>query len=227
MKLTLIDRIELTSDVVSFVFRPEKSFSWIAGQFLTYTLDHPNPDKEGTSRYFTISSAPYEGQVVITTRITNSTFKQALNVLPIGGEIEASPPDGDFFVRQPKGKYVFIAGGIGITPFHSIIKQLAHEEKTIDLLLLYANRTKEEIVFKAELDGLSSTMGFDIIYIVEPEKIDQETIRRYVPDLAEPTFYISGPEPMVEALDKLVKDLGVSDERRKQDFFPNYTGINY
>jgi ferredoxin-NADP reductase len=125
MKLKLSAKRPESPGVVSFIFQPQKPLKWKAGQFLHYVLNHASTDDRGSDRWFTIASAPYEKHVMITTRFTakkGSTFKKTLKALKAGDTIEVSDLDGDFVVDDPKKNYVFIAGGIGITPFRSILK---------------------------------------------------------------------------------------------------------
>jgi ferredoxin-NADP reductase len=132
MKLKLVARRAESPGVESFIFKPEKPLVWKAGQFLHYVLNHAPTDDRGSDRWFTIASAPFERHVMITTRFTSkhgSTFKKTLKALKPGNAIEISDLDGDFIVSDPKKQYVFIAGGIGITPFRSILKQAEHEKK--------------------------------------------------------------------------------------------------
>jgi ferredoxin-NADP reductase len=228
MTLTLTSKHTEIADVVSFIFTPEEGFTWQAGQFLTLFVPHENPDSHGTEHFFTIASAPYEGIVQITTRLTGSTFKNALNALPLGATLEAKEPEGEFVLDNPVGEYVFIAGGIGITPIRSILKQLDHEGKPISATLLYGNRT-EEAVFKDELaDIAAKNPHLKIHYIISPEQIDDVTVRKYIPDVTTPTFYISGPEPMVEALEKtFAEKLGLTEEQMVRDYFPGYDQHNF
>ena len=228
MNLTLIEKRHETPDVVSFLFTPEDGFTWRAGQFLVLIVPHENPDAHGTEHYFTIASAPYEGVVQITTRLTGSTFKNTLDALPIGSTIEAKDIDGDFVLDNPIGEYVFIAGGIGITPIHSILKQLDHETKPIHATLLYGNRS-EDVVFRDELEDIAArNPELTIHYIVLPNQINETTIRQFVPDPTSQTFYISGPEPMVEALEKMCAEkLGLTEAQMVRDYFPGYDQNNF
>lgn len=228
MNLTLTAKRNELPDVVSFVFTPEPGFTWKAGQYLTLVVPHENPDSHGTEHYFTIASAPYEGIVQITTRLTGSTFKNALNTLPLGSVLEAKELDGDFVLDTPGGEYVFIAGGIGITPIHSILKQLDHEGKHINATLLYGNRS-EDAVFKSELAGFATkNPDLKIHYIISPEQIDDTAVRKFIPDVVAPTYYISGPEPMVEALEKtFAEKLGLTEEQMIRDYFPGYDQRNF
>lgn len=227
MKLKLSEKKPETSDVTSFLFDSSEPLTWQAGQFLHYKLDHPNPDNRGINRFFSISSAPHEGKVRLTTRFTldkGSSFKNTLKDLPIGTEIETTQPSGDFTLNNPdpNQRYVFIAGGIGITPLRSILMELAHQNLPMNINLLYASRS-QEIPFKAELDKIvQQHPPFSIHYIIDPERIDEAKIRELVPNFQEVVFYVSGPEPMVESLGNQLREMGVAEDHIKQDFFPGY-----
>lgn len=223
MKLKLIAKRPETEGVITFVFQPEE-LEWKAGQFVLYRLPHEGADDRKDRRFFTNSAAPFENEVRITTRIIDkgSTFKKHLNSLNVGDGIEAVRASGDFVMDDPSKEHVFIAGGIGITPFRSILKQLEHDHQPMKATLLYANRTPD-FVFKDELDRLShQNPGLKIHYFTDPQKIDEETIRKIVPNLENPVFWISGPEPMVEAYEKMLGAIGVPAKHIKTDFFPGY-----
>src|SRR5262249_55836163 len=147
---------------------------------------HRPTDDRGSDRWFTNSAAPFENHVRITTRQAterSSTFKQKLFNLQPGKSIEFSVVTGDFIVADPEKSYVFIAGGIGVTPFRSILKQLGHDKKPINVTLLYANRD-QNIVFKDELEAIAATNpSFIIHYVFSPEHIDEKKIQETVPDL--------------------------------------------
>lgn len=214
-----------SSDVYSFIFAPEQEITWQAGQYLRYTLDHASPDDRGISRFFTIASAPFEKNIQLATRISlekGSSFKKALVDLVPNSTIEAFGPSGKFVVED-EGKYVFVAGGIGITPFRSILLDLNARGQEIDVVLMYANRT-EEIPFKDELEKLKiSNPEFRIEYFIGDEKIDAQAIQDKILDFKERMFYISGPKPMVEALSTTIRGLGVDESKIREDFFPGYT----
>lgn len=225
MKLKLVKRKQETSDVTSFIFLPSEPLKWIAGQFLHYVLHHRPTDERGSDRWFTNSAAPFENHVQITTRFASnksSSFKKKLFALQIGDEIETSFVEGDFTLDDPQKEHVFIAGGIGITPFRSILAQLHFEKKPIHVTLLYANRDTN-IVYKDELEALAANHPtFFIHYIFSPQHIDEKKIRELVPDIHKPIFYVSGPEPMVDSLGETLKQMGITEDHIKQDWFPGY-----
>ena len=241
-KLTLINKKQETSNTTSFIFKSEQPLGWQAGQFLHYKLQHPTPDERKEDRWFTISSAPHEGRVMLTTRVINhvrgregsqrasasngvdkpSSFKAALNNLPLGGTIEAEGPDGEFVVDDPNKDHIFIAGGVGVTPYRAILLDLERRGLPINVALFYTNGN-QEFVYKDELEAVAKrNPGFKILYFVSPEKIDGAVIKKYVPDLQKPAFYVSGPEPMVVEFEKMLMDMGIPDEHIKRDYFSGY-----
>jgi ferredoxin-NADP reductase len=225
MKLRLTSKKEEVANVITFAFTPDKEFTWEAGQYMHYVLPHENADDRGDERWFTISSAPFEKEIHITTRNSGdkgSSFKKNLFSLDIGAEVESDGPEGDFTVTDPSKPFVFIAGGIGITPFRSILLDLDKKEVSITGTLLYANRDTN-IVFKDELDNLASKHpGFTIKYIINPDQVDGLYIRKEIPDLQTPIFYISGPKPMVLALEQTLKEMDIAEDHIKLDDFPGY-----
>ena len=223
MKLRLKEKLQETADVHTFLFEPEAPVIYRAGQYLRYIVDHPNPDKEGTKRYFTIASAPSEHIIQLTTRYPEhvSTFKQTLLDLPVGAEIEAIGPMGDFTYPHPEKEVVFLAGGIGITPFRSMLVELATTNTfQAPITLLYANRSSD-IAFKELFDQLAAEHPqLKVIYV--EGRIDETIINQNVSDLQNPLFYVSGPEAMVEAMSGMLQGLGVEKTRIEEDFFPGY-----
>lgn len=221
MKLHLIEKRKEAGNAWSFYFSPDKAIDWIAGQYLHYTLEHENPDAEGIKRFFTISSAPSEQRIQLTTRITDSTFKRALSLMNIGDEIEAGEPEGDFTWQGVDRPNIFIAGGIGITPYRSIFMDLHNKGEELPFRLLYGNRD-DAYIFRAELEDLALAHPELEISYLTAVPIDLPTIQNLVPELLKSYVYYSGPEPMVEALGKELIGIGLSETQLKQDWFPGY-----
>lgn len=226
MKLVLEHRHQETQDTVSFRFKSEHIKVWKPGQYLHYTLEHPHPDSRGNERYFTISSAPFEGHIQLTTRFSDkksSSFKAALRDMVVGNSIDADGLEGDFVVEEPGKRFVFIAGGIGVTPYRAILMALDHAGAPINVDLLYANRG-EDFPYKDELELLAkSHSSFHVHYFTEPKRLDERAIAAATADLGKPDFYVSGPEPMVEALEIVLKSMNVPRSRVKTDCFPGYS----
>jgi ferredoxin-NADP reductase len=226
IKLTLEHRHEETPDTVSFQFKSEEIKDWKPGQYLHCTLKHRDPDSRGTERYFTISSAPFEGCVQITTRFSDtksSSFKKALRGMALGGTLEADGLEGDFIVEEPGKRLAFIAGGIGVTPYRAILLALDHAGAPINVDLLYANRDND-FPFKAEFERLAKKHPtFHVHYFTGSKRLDERAIKAATGDSGNPDFYVSGPEPMVEAFEKILKGMSVPKSRIKTDYFPGYS----
>lgn len=241
MRLVLFDKKQLSPDTISFYFRPEAPLSWQAGQFMRYRIPLTTPDDRGENRFFSIASAPFEGHIQLTTKFAlekGSAFKNELQKLAVGQSIEGFGPSGHFTVDDPNLSYVFIAGGIGITPLRAILMDLDNSNLPLNVSLLYANRTKEA-VFKDEFEELAKKHPeFKIYYVVSeevvtdekvaenirivPGKIDQTMIQSLIPNFQTSHFYISGPEPMVLSFEAIVNQMGVPQENIKRDYFPGY-----
>lgn len=228
MLLTLKEKEHLVDNVWAFRFEANQPFSWTAGQFVRVELPHDNPDKEGTKRWFTNSAAPYQGILQITTRVTDSTFKQALSKLSEGDSALQllEKPHGDFVWQDSELPILFVAGGIGVTPFYSILKQRAHEQLPLNVTLIYGGRTAD-VPFREELEQwVASDSQFKVKYLIGTP-LTADSLATLQPDINESLVYLSGPEPMVESLGDQLKAHGLPEAQLKQDFFPNYTDSNY
>ena len=223
--LSLLEKKPEQGDASSLIFKTDHPISWKPGQFFHYILPHTPVDDRGTERWFTISSSPYDGNIMITTRFVagrQSSFKKSLHDLALGDTIAADGPEGDFTLDDLSQDYIFIAGGIGVTPFRAILRQLDHDGAKVKVKLLYANRD-DNFVFKDELTELAQrNSNLQISYFVDPSKIDEAAIRNTAPDLQVPIYYISGPEPMVDSYKSLLTSMGVAADKIKTDHFPGY-----
>lgn len=225
MKLKLVQRKQEAADAESFILEPSEPVTWEAGQYMHYVFPHDNEDARGHERWFTISSAPFEKHLMITTRFAaekGSTFKTALKALDIGQELEADGPKGKFTMGDVNKKHIFISGGIGITPYRSMLQQLDHDNQPINVELLYANRD-ENFVFGDELAGLlAKHPSFKIRQFIGSRHIEITDLKPYADD-PDNIIYVSGPEPMVEVFEGILKErLAVPEDRIKLDFFPGY-----
>lgn len=239
MKLRLIEKKQENSDTISFLFKPEESLIYKAGQYLRYHIENPSPDERGENRFFSISSAPFENIIRLSTKFSlkGSTFKKDLQALSGGDTVEVSGPYGKFSVENTDKEYVFIAGGIGITPFRSILLDWDHNNLPIKATLIYATRNQEAL-FKEELLNLAKKHnGFKIYQIIsgnieKPTKeinltllkgrVDGNLIKKLTPEMQNKIYYISGPEEMVMELEEVIWKLGVPEENTKRDYFPGY-----
>jgi ferredoxin-NADP reductase len=227
MVLKLINKEHLVDNVWAFRFQPSEPLLWTAGQYVRVELPHDNPDEEGTKRWFTNSAAPYEGIMQITTRVTDTTFKQALSMLIEGDELQLiENPEGDFVWQDTTLPLIFVAGGIGVTPFHSILKQRVHDQLPINVTLIYGART-ENVPFQSELSQWAAyDADFKVTYVVG-EPLTAAKLAELEPNLNKSLVYLSGPEPMVQALGKDLQQHGLPEAQCKRDEFPNYNEHNY
>lgn len=223
MSLTLIDKSREAADIWTFRFRSDEPLVWRAGQYVQVEIPHDDPDDEGTTRWFTNAAAPYEGVMQITTRVTGTTFKQALSRLEIGDRIGLKEnPDGDFTWEETDVPIVFVAGGIGITPFHSILKQRHHVGAPLAATLVYGSGSPE-VAFREELTAWQEADHALTVHHVVGEPLTVEVLTRLVPHLTDCLVYLSGPEPMVEKLGTALRGAGLPDPQLKEDFFPGYS----
>lgn len=231
--LTLKEKIRLTPSTYEFVFTTPHRLSFKAGQYLEWTLAHTDPDARGIRRYFTIASAPADKDIKLGVKFYEpaSTFKQKLLSLKSGDSMVATQLGGDFTLpRDSREKLVFISGGIGITPFRSIVSELLARKEKRDIVHFYTNRTSEDIAYKNLLDRAERELGIRTVYVCTdknaegngPRAISRELIAREVPDYRERTFYLSGPQAMVAAFDTLLRSLRLSSRQIKKDYFPGF-----
>jgi ferredoxin-NADP reductase len=225
LKLELLEKFNETEDVVSFIFKPLEGLKWKAGQFVYYKIPHENPDNRGIIRHFTIASAPHEKHIRLTTRFFaegGSSFKKALNNLEIGSQVDTFEIEGSFTLEDYKTKYVFIAGGIGITPFRSILLDLSNRGEIKDIILFYGSRD-ENIVFDDDFNGIAlKNPAFKIHNVISPDRIDIDILRGKVPDIFKRKCYISGPMVMIKSVEECLIELGISSDMIKTDYFSGY-----
>lgn len=235
--LKLNEKIKIAPDTYDFVFSSNKRLRYNPGQYMEWTLGHQNPDARGNRRYFTLASSPTENDVRIGIKFydNSSSFKKAMDDIPPGGTIAASQLAGDFILPRDKNKkLVFIAGGIGITPFRSMIKYLIDKNDQRQITLFFANKYVSEIVYRDIFDEAKQKLGITTIYtLTDKEKlpadwrgeygrVDGAMIQKYVPDFRQRNFYLSGPNAMVEANEEMLRSLGMSRDQIKTDYFPGF-----
>lgn len=206
-----------TKGAFSLIFEKPTNFRFYAGQYLDYELAVEDPN--GNTRAFTISASPTENFLMLSTKYGISPFKQALAQLKPGNEIKTSHPAGTFTLDE-KSPAVFIAGGIGITPFRSMIKYVSDQKLSTTITLIYSN-SDENFLFKKELeDWKQSLEDFTIIY-------HNSNLSGHLTELPPttyhlPIYYLAGPPKMVDSFEKMLLELGVDKTNIRYDHFDGY-----
>ncbi len=213
--LILKEKIQIAPNIYEFIFESSKKLNFKPGQYLEWTLPQEKPDWRGSRRYLTIASSPTEDNIRVGTKYyeKSSTFKKTL--FDLNTPIIASQLAGDFTLpKDPKTKLTFVAGGIGITPFRSMIKFLIDTKQIRDIILIYINKSADEIVYKDIIEKVK------VFYINTSEVgyLNAKNILDFTPDFLDRSWYISGPHNMVTATEHLLKNMGI--KHIKTDFFP-------
>jgi ferredoxin-NADP reductase/Na+-translocating ferredoxin:NAD+ oxidoreductase RnfD subunit len=237
LALTLKEKIKVAPDIIDFIFKKTKNFSYKAGQYMEWTLSYPKSDSRGNRRYLTLASSPSEDELRVGVKFheKSSTFKKKLITLAPGEKILAGQLAGDFVLpKDEKLKLAFIAGGIGVTPFRSMIKEMVDEGRPRDVVFLYSVKNQGELVYKSIFDEAKRKFGIRIYYFVShPDggniyrdfyagRVDEKIVQNAIPDFRERIFYISGPRAMVTYYKKTLSLLGVEKGKIKSDFFPGF-----
>jgi ferredoxin-NADP reductase len=201
------------------------------------TLIHPpETDARGDTRAFSIASAPYERNLMITTRMRDTAFKRTLKKLTRGEPIQTRGPFGSLTLRDDALETaVFLAGGIGITPFRSIVLQAAQQKQTKRIFLFYCNRRAEDAAFLEELKQLeSANQNYKCVATLtkprDPKRewngekgyINRTMLLKFIQDLREPIYYIAGPPGMVLSMQEELKTAGVPSDHVRAEQFAGY-----
>ncbi len=230
----LSEVIDRAPGVKSFRFKLEREIDFKPGQFFCVMLD----SEEGECvRYFSFSNSPTErGYIEFTKRITDSPFCIELCKLKAGNHVKLKMPGGSFTFEGEHKKIAFLSGGIGITPIRSMLKYIADKKLATDAVLIYGNRTQEDIIFRKDLDKLSAeNKNIHVIYTISSKDsakdtwkgktghIDEVMIKSEIPDYRERVFFICGPPRMVDKLVSVLKDgLGIDKDCIKRENFVGY-----
>ncbi len=234
---TLTARETVAEGTMAFHFAKPAGFKFEAGQSMNVSLiDPPETDGKGNSRSFSLVSAPYETELVIATRMRDTAFKRVLKSMPAGGRVSLRGPAGKFTLDGADARpAVFLAGGIGITPFVSMSRQAAHDRLARDIWLFYSNRRPEDAAFLDELAALprrNPRYRF-VGTMVEMAKstrpwtgetgfLDRAMLERHLKDLSASVYYTAGPPGLVEAMQKMLTEAGVKEDAIHTDEFFGY-----
>ena len=263
IELTLLekDKVEGT-DVTSFKFSKQNDdhdnqglqdktpFNYTAGQFAFFDIGGVYNDPKGPIRHFTISSSPTENFIMFSTRIRDSPYKQRLSTLEQGAKVKIRGPEGQFVLHEDYSKpAVFLSGGIGVTPFRTMIKYATDKQLPLKIVMFDSNRNRDNILFRKEFDEWANVnKNLKIIYTISEEnqhgsqspsstaqsdtdwkgeygRIDKAMILKYVDTntLNNSIFYICGPPSMLKAMQALLEEeLEIPKEQIRVEEFTGY-----
>jgi ferredoxin-NADP reductase len=235
-EVALKHREEVARDTVTLRFEKPAGFTFKAGQSVDLTLvDPPRTDAKGPRRALSLVSAPYEEHLQVASRVRDSAFKQWLRDMPLGTKVQIEGPFGSMTLHGNRSRRaIFIAGGIGITPFMSMLRQAAHDDLPHSLSLIYSNRRPEDAPFLAELQQLEQRRrgSFELVATMtgaaDPDwhgrvgTINAELIASVRVPPAMPIFYVAGPPAMVAAVRGILNGMGVEDDDIRSEDFAGY-----
>lgn len=237
--LTLTKRMTVADGTELFAFKKPADFTFEAGQYVALMLSNlVAPDAKAGVRSLSISSAPCEDELYFTMRKGESGFKQTMFSLKAGDTVAVTKAIGHFTMSHAADglPIVFLVGGIGITPVRSILKQAEHNGDERSFTVLYSNRFQKDAAFHEELQNLSlknlryvTTLSQETAPCAESNEergyICEAMVKKYVPDVAGVWFYLVGAPAFIEAMEKMLSDMGVAKERQVCDPFTGLTGV--
>jgi ferredoxin-NADP reductase len=233
----LLGRETVAEGTMVFRFEKPAAFSFKPGQAVGIELLDPPAEPNSRRRTLSLVSGAFERELAVATRMrASSAFKRALQALPLGAKIRLKGPFGDMTLHADRARpAVLIAGGIGITPFMSMVRQATHDALPQQVFLIYSNRRPEDAAFLAELlalerrnknlrllatmtDMSKSSRAWD----GERSVVDQDLVKKFAGDIAAPKYYLAGPPAMVEAITDMLRRAGVEAEAIRSEEFYGY-----
>jgi ferredoxin-NADP reductase len=233
----LVRRETVAEETMAFYFERPAGFAYEAGQHaMVRVLDPQEIDGFGQSRTFTFASAPHEPELMVATRMRDTAFKRTLRSAPLGLRIGLDGPDGLMLLEEDAARpAVFIAGGIGVTPFLSIARRAANVRLPHRIHLFYSNRRPEDAPFLDELRDLErANANFRLIPTMtqmhnsrlpwegETGPVREALLTRHLPDLKSPVYYLAGPPGMAMGMQVLLDSLGVAESDVRGEEFYGY-----
>lgn len=214
----------MAEGTMAFHFEKPPGFAHQAGQNALFKLGDE-------SRTFSVASAPHEPHITVATRMRDSAFKRVLKAAKPGLKIDVDGPAGMMVLHEEVARpAVFLAGGIGITPFLSMARDAAHRHLPHHIMLFYANRRPQDAAFLAELDALQQrNPNYRLVSTMseppgewkgETGFIDSAMLERHLADPLKPIYYFAGPPAMAMAMQSLLTDMGVAEaDMRSEEFY--------
>ena len=228
--LSLKEKVQTGPQTAEYIFSLKTPIEYKPGQYMEFTMPVNKSDNRGNRRTFTIASSPTEDTLRIGVKFypKGSTFKKALFKMEDGKQLAVAQLAGDFTMpTDTSKKLAFIAGGIGVTPFRSMIKYITDTSEKRDIHVLYAENTPESFVYKDILEASDAVVTYvsaeaPQFWKGETGHISADLIKKHVPDFTQRLFYVSGPHPMVQATVGALHDIGVHARNIKTDHFSGY-----
>lgn len=232
--LKLLDRREAARSTLVLTFEKPAGLTFKPGQYAGFTLINPSEtDAGGITRRFSLLSAPDDEYIAIATRIQSSAYKKALNAMSAGDQIKFAGPTGAFILHEEKTvPAVFIAGGVGVTPFYCMIKDAMTHAPTRPLYLFYGNQSQQDAAFLDELTKwqeknphfhcIPTLVEADANWQGETGYITHTMLKKYIPDLTAPIYYICGSPAMVTTLQETLVEMEIDENKIKVEDFPGY-----
>jgi len=232
----LNDRKPVADGTTAFHFEKPTGFMYKPGQFIELTAINPEEtDAEGNTRAFSLASAPSEDFLMVATRMRDTAFKRYCGKTPVGTPFKIEGPFGDLTLHRNTARTgVFLAGGIGITPFRSMVVQAAREKSPHRLCLFYSNRRRSGAAFLDEMQALEKqNPNYTFVATMtakepldgwrgETDYIDREMLSRYLGNLSGPLYYVAGPPEMVGGLRQMLIAAEVSEDDIRAEEFAGY-----
>lgn len=233
----LVSRHAVAERTIAFRFEKPANWTFKAGQFLNMTLlDPAETDAEGNTRTFSMASSPHEETLMVATRMRDTAFKRVLKTMPLGSAVKIDGPSGSLTLHHNASRTaVFLAGGIGITPFRSMVFRAAKETLPHRIFLFYSNRRPEDAPFLDELHALQKeNPNYTFVASMtemakssqpwkgEVGQIDRAMLSRYLIDAVSPIYYAAGPPEMVKGLHAMLNQGGVDDDDIRAEEFAGY-----
>jgi predicted ferric reductase len=223
-----------THDVWTVEFEPpegEEPMDYAPGQFHFVTLYRGDDRYDGEEHHFTISSSPVRGDTHTSSIKSVGDFTSTIGETEAGDRAMIQGPYGRFSyaVNAPDDRYLFIAGGIGITPIMSMLRHMRDTEADVDVTLIYGNKTQSDIVFRDELDEIAAgeTPRLSVTHVLSEEEWDGPTghvdggaiADAAGEDLSEHSVYVCGPPPMMDEVISTVLEMGAPEDRLYNERF--------
>lgn len=228
-ELLVIETKQETPEVKSIKLELKEKFDYKPGQYVIIELYIE--DSENT-RSLSIASSPTEDFILLSTKISQSAFKQKFNILKIGDTVNVMGPMGMFVLKEDAKEIVFLGGGIGITPFRGMIKYACDKKLPIKLTLIYSNKTPNDIVYREEWPLFEKeNPNLKVVHTITDDttnwngrtgRINDAMIKEFCSDLNNTIFYICGPPGMVTGLSDLLKAMNIPPSNIKIERFVGY-----